>query len=178
MLAVKWIRVKWITNHAVFSLSYTCPPKFTLVEHLSFPTMSGYSHRLQTSVNDQPVRENLFDLISCFYWVRDHRNVNSTVYRFHRLLLLLYCDLTAFPFSIVIETTGRKNRDRSVCVGVSCVVLLFSLVPCIMVDMKLVNCRSGDWRGSWAGTDGFLWSVILSHLTVLYESSAFWNDWL
>ena len=55
-------------------LSYMRPPKFTYVEYLSFPKAldraSGCADRLQTSVNDQPVRQNLYYLISrsCCTW--------------------------------------------------------------------------------------------------------------
>lgn len=60
---------------------YICPPKFTCVEHLSFPRRtsppsdgpSGCTDRLQTSINDRPVKQNLYYLISSSCSTRSKR---------------------------------------------------------------------------------------------------------
>lgn len=55
-------------------LFYMCPLKFTYVKYLSCPKAisgtSGSTDRLQTGVNDRPVRRNLYYLISgsCCTW--------------------------------------------------------------------------------------------------------------
>ena len=107
-------------------LSYMRPPKFTYVEYLSFPKVldgtSGCADRLQTSVNDQPVRQNLYYLISrsCCTWSKWCKCVG---------VLISTAAVHSFPLHItVVILTAWNNSAGLVDVFCKCLNLFLFML--------------------------------------------------
>lgn len=102
-------------------LSYMRPPKFTYVEYLSFPKVldgtSGCADRLQTSVNDQPVRQNLYYLISrsCCTWSKWCKCVgvliSTAAVLLHSKYSFFFTPTHSFPLHITVVILTAWNNS-------------------------------------------------------------------